>query len=77
VIKLAAHKSYLANLCLAFERMRHYGLKMNPLKCTFGLLARKFLGFIIHDKGIEVDPKRIEKMKKVKHLHARRACKSS
>ena len=26
----------------------------------------KVLGFIIHDKGIEVDPKRIEKIKKVK-----------
>jgi hypothetical protein len=65
VIKLAAHKSYLADLCLAFERMRRYGFKMNPLKCTFGVLARKFLGFIIHDKGIEVDPKRIEKIKKV------------
>ena len=25
----------------------------------------KFLGFIIHEKGIEIDPKRIEAMKKV------------
>jgi site-specific recombinase XerC len=65
MIKLAAHKSHLANLRLAFERMRHYGLKMNPLKCAFGLSARKFLGFIIHDKGIEIDPKRIEKIKGV------------
>ena len=38
---------------------------MNPLKCAFGVSAGKFLGFIIHDKGIEVDPKRIEKIKKV------------
>jgi len=49
-----------------FERMRHYGLKMNPLKCAFGVLAGKLLGFIIHDKGIEIDPKRIEKIKKVR-----------
>jgi hypothetical protein len=60
MIKSAAHKSHLADLCLAFERMRRYGLKMNPLKCAFGVTAGKFLGFIIHDKGIEVDPKRIE-----------------
>jgi len=66
VIKSAAHKSHLANLCLAFERMRRYGLKMNPLKCAFGVSAGKFLGFIIHDKGIEVDPKRIEKIKNVR-----------
>ena len=66
VIKSATHKSHLADLRLAFERMRRYGLKMNPLKCAFGVSAGKFLGFIIHDKGIEVDPKRIEKIKKVK-----------
>jgi hypothetical protein len=65
VIKSAAHKSYLADLRLAFERMRRYGLKMNPLKCAFGVSAGKFLGFIIHDKGIEIDPKRIEKIKGV------------
>ena len=38
---------------------------MNPLKCVFGVSARKFLGFIIHEKGIEIDPKRVEAMKKV------------
>ena len=65
VIKSAAHKSHLADLRLTFERMRRYGLKMNPLKCAFGVSTRKFLGFIIHDKGIEVDPKRIEKIKNV------------
>jgi hypothetical protein len=65
VIKSAAHKSHLANLRLAFERMCHYGLKMNPLKCAFRVSAGKFFAFIIHDKGIEVDPKRIEKIKNV------------
>ena len=38
---------------------------MNPLKCDFGVSAGKFLGFIIHEKGIEIDPKRTEAMKKV------------
>jgi hypothetical protein len=65
VIKLAARKSHLADLRLAFERMRRYGLKMNTLKCAFGVSAGKFLGFIIHNKGIEIDPKRIEKIKGV------------
>ena len=50
---------------IALERMRRYGLKMNPLKCAFGVSAGKFLGFIIHEKGIEIDPKRVEAMKKV------------
>ena len=38
---------------------------MNPLKCAFGVSAGKFLGFIIHGEGVEIDPKRIEAMKKV------------
>ena len=65
VIKSAGLNSHLANLKLALERMRRYGLKMNPLKCAFGVSAGKFLGFVIHEKGIEIDPKRIEAMKKV------------
>lgn len=56
---------HLAHLRLAFERMRRYGLKMNPLKCAFGVSASKFLGFIIHEKGIEIDPKKLEATQKV------------
>nr|KYP56848.1 Retrovirus-related Pol polyprotein from transposon opus [Cajanus cajan] len=28
---------------------------MNPLKCAFGVSAGDFLGFIVHQKGIEID----------------------
>ena len=65
IIKLASLNHHLADLRLALERMRWYGLKMNPLKCAFRVLAGKFFGFIIHEKGIEFDHKRIEAMKKV------------
>ena len=60
VIKSSGLDHHLADLRLALERMRRYGLKMNPLKCAFGVSAGKFLGFIIHEKGIEIDPKRVE-----------------
>jgi tagatose-1,6-bisphosphate aldolase len=42
-----------------------YGLKMNPLKCAFGVSAGKFLVFIVHEKGVEIDPKKIDSIKKV------------
>jgi hypothetical protein len=64
VIKSAGLDSHLADLRLALERMRRYGLKMNQLKCAFGVSTGKFLGFIIHEKGLEIDPKRIEAMRK-------------
>jgi hypothetical protein len=65
IVKSDNMDNHLANLCLALERMRHNGLKMNPLKCAFGVSARKFLGFIIHEHGIEIDPKKIESINKV------------
>ena len=37
-----------------FERCRLF--KMNPLKCAFGVLTGKFLGFLVHSRGIDVDP---------------------
>jgi hypothetical protein len=43
--------------------MCRYGLKMNPLKCSFGVSAGRFSGFIVHEKGVEIDPKKIESLK--------------
>jgi hypothetical protein len=45
--------------------MHQYGLKMNPLKCVFGVSAGKFLGFIIYEHSIKIDPKKIESINKV------------
>jgi hypothetical protein len=38
---------------------------MNPLKCVFDVSASKFLGFIIHEHGIEIDSTKIESINKV------------
>jgi hypothetical protein len=37
VVKSDSMDGHLANLLLALERMRRYGLKMNPQKCVFGV----------------------------------------
>jgi hypothetical protein len=60
VMKSSGFKEHLADLRVTFSRMRKYGLKMNPTKCSFGVSARKFLGFIVHEGGIQVDPKKVE-----------------
>jgi hypothetical protein len=59
VVKSGGLESHLADLHLAFEKMRQYGLKMNPLKCAFDVSAGKFFGFIIHEHDIEIDPKKV------------------
>jgi hypothetical protein len=65
IVKLDTMDNHLVNLCIALERMRRYGLKMNQLKCAFGVSASKFLGFFIHEYGIEIDPTKIESINKV------------
>jgi hypothetical protein len=65
VVKSAGLDYHLADLHLAFERMHHFGLKINPIKCAFGVSTGKFLGFIINENDIEIDPKKIEAIQKV------------
>jgi hypothetical protein len=65
IVKSNSMDSHLADLRLALERMHRYGLKMNPLKCVFGVSTSKFLGFTIHEHGIEIDPKKIDSINKV------------
>ena len=35
-------------------------MKLNLNKCVFGVTAGNFLGFMVSQKGIEVDPKKIQ-----------------
>jgi hypothetical protein len=42
-----------------FERLRKYELKLNPAKCSFGVKSGKLLGFVVSDRGIEVDPDKV------------------
>jgi len=39
-----------------FERLRKYELRLNPVKCSFGVKSGKLLRFLVNGKGIEVDP---------------------
>ena len=45
---------------------------MNPLKCAFGVSAGKFLGFIIHENGIEIDPKKVEAIRNLEEPTCKR-----
>jgi hypothetical protein len=60
---------HLADLRLALERM--CCLKINSLKCVFDVSVGKFLGFIIHEYDIEIDPTKIESINKVQPPHCK------
>jgi hypothetical protein len=63
VIKSMVFKSHFFDMCVAFERMKRYGLRMNPLKCAFGVSAGRLLGFIVHEHRIQIDLKKVESIK--------------
>ncbi|XP_024193523.1 uncharacterized protein LOC112197176 [Rosa chinensis] len=54
VVKSQKKEDHITDLRKVFERMRRHRLKMNPAKCVFGVQAGDFLGFIVHQRGIEV-----------------------
>ncbi|GKV48632.1 hypothetical protein SLEP1_g55430 [Rubroshorea leprosula] len=55
VVKSHREEDHLVHLRKAFERMRQHGLKMNPLKCAFIVSVGNFLGYLVHERGLEVD----------------------
>ena len=64
VVKSKGHQEYLADLRRALECTRRHGLKMNPNKCAFGVSAGQFLGFMVHERGIEISQKTISAIDK-------------
>ena len=55
VVKSKRASEHTDHLRKSFERMRHHRLKLNPLKCAFGVHSGNFLGFLVHQRRIEVD----------------------
>ena len=58
-IKAELHITHLAE---TFQVLRSYNMKLNSTKCAFGVSARKFLGFIVNNRGIETNPDKIKVM---------------
>ncbi|GMP66143.1 hypothetical protein CsSME_00026619 [Camellia sinensis var. sinensis] len=47
IVKSKEETSHLRDLQRVFEHCKKYRLRMNPLKCAFGVTAGKFLGYIV------------------------------
>ena len=60
IVKSKDKESHIINLRKLFERIKEYRLRLNPQKCTFEVTAGKLLGFLVSDRGIEVNPSKIK-----------------
>ena len=50
----------MVDLRKLFKRLIKYILRLNPNKCVFRASSGKLLGFIVSQRGIEVDPAKVQ-----------------
>ena len=55
VVKSVPGIDHLEDLRQVFNILRRHSLKLNASKCTFRVGSRKFLGFIVTQRGIEAN----------------------
>ena len=69
ISKSHTEEGHVEDFLKLFHCLRKYCLGLNPNKCTFGVRSGKLLGFIVIQKGIEVDP---DKFKAIQEMPAPR-----
>lgn len=60
VVKIKTRGEHTQHLEETFRLMQIYNMKLNPTKWAFGVSVGKFLGFMVTQKGIEVNPNQIK-----------------
>ncbi|KAL2243317.1 UNVERIFIED_CONTAM: Retrovirus-related Pol polyprotein from transposon [Sesamum indicum] len=60
LVKSKRSQDHIKDFSQAFSIMRSHGMKLNPDKCTFGVIGGKFLGYMISERGIEANPEKIQ-----------------
>ncbi|WRX11667.1 G-patch domain - like 1 [Theobroma cacao] len=60
IVKARKTEDHATNLERLFKMLRKFQLRLNPAKCTFGVTSGKLLGFIVSERGIEVDLDKVQ-----------------
>ena len=55
LVKSQREDAHLGDLRETFDTFRSYNIKLNPGKCAFGVTTGKFLGYMVSQRGIEVN----------------------
>ncbi|KAJ0851819.1 putative nucleotidyltransferase, Ribonuclease H [Helianthus annuus] len=55
----------LKNIQRTFDSLRKVNLKLNPVKCSFGMEEGKFLGFIMTKEGFKVNLEKVEAIQRM------------
>ena len=60
IVKSKSAQSHLTDLTETFKMLRKCSMCLNPDKCVFKVCSGKFLGFIIHQRGIDTNSKKVQ-----------------
>nr|XP_009788356.1 PREDICTED: uncharacterized protein LOC104236174 [Nicotiana sylvestris] len=60
LVKPLRAEEHLKHLQETFNKLRKYNTKLNPKKCAFEAGSDKFLGFMVSNRGIEINPNKIK-----------------
>ena len=66
IVKSKDREGHILALWKFFERIQFYKLRLNLKKCTFDVTLEKLLGFMVSQRGIEVDPEKIKAIVEMK-----------
>ena len=56
IVKSRTRGNHLHTLQKILQRCRVYKLRLNPRKYAFGVTSGQFLGFLVDQHGIQIDP---------------------
>ena len=66
IAKTRCGEDHIETLTKLFDRLRKFKLRLNPAKCVFGAASGKLLGFIVSNKGIEIDSSKVKAICEIK-----------
>ena len=66
VVKSKVVTKHLEDLSDIFDVLRRHKLCLNASKCSFGMGSGKFLGYMVTNRGIEVNPDQIKAISDLK-----------
>src|ERR1051325_2394872 len=65
IAKSQDKEEHLVHRQKLFDRLRKFKLRLNLNKCTFSVRSGKLLGFIVSERGIEVDHAKVKAIQKI------------
>ena len=66
LVKSLEAEQHIQHLEETFQMLSKYKMRLNLEKCVFGVALGKFLGFMVHNRGIEANLKKIQVLLEMK-----------